>query len=167
MAHQARLAVHRARGAGDPPAKYLADTLMAKANSEDRHAPGIFPHEPHRHPRVVRRARPRRDHDSFGSFARQGSIVAHDLRYDPQFAEIIGDRVHEGIVIIDNENHLANSCAPKASNIALALSKVSSYSAAGSDAGTPPPPACTTQVPPRKLAVRMTMLVSMVPSNPI
>src|ERR1700730_8586005 len=25
MAHQARLAVHRARGAGDPPAKYLAD----------------------------------------------------------------------------------------------------------------------------------------------
>src|SRR5947207_13733522 len=39
MAHRARLAVHRARGAGDPPAKHLADTLMAEANPEDRHAP--------------------------------------------------------------------------------------------------------------------------------
>src|SRR3984893_14125959 len=143
MAHQARLAVHRARGAGDPPAKYLADALMAKANSEDRHASGILPHEPHRHPRVVRRAGPRRNHDGFESLARQGSIVAHDLRHDTQLAEIIGDRVHEGIIIVDNENHLANSCAPKASNIALALSSVSSYSAAGSDGVTIPPPACT------------------------
>src|ERR1700682_5563524 len=42
MAYQARLTVHRARAAGDPPAKHLADTLMAKANSEDRHTPGIF-----------------------------------------------------------------------------------------------------------------------------
>src|ERR1700730_13595842 len=143
MAHQARLAVHRARRSGDPPAKYLADTLMNKANSEDRQAPGIFPHDSHRHPRVVRRAGPRRNHDGFGPFARQSRIVAHDLRYDTQFAEIIGDRVHEGIVIIDNKNNLANSCARKPSNIALALSKVSSYSAAGSAAVTIPPPACT------------------------
>src|SRR6202045_271385 len=58
MAHQACLAVHRARGAGDPPAKHLADTLMAKTNSENRHAPGIFPHEPHRHSPSSRRHGP-------------------------------------------------------------------------------------------------------------
>src|SRR3984893_7423234 len=167
MAHQACLAVHRARGAGDSPANHLANTLMAKTNSENRHAPGIFPHEPHRHSRLVRRARSRRNYDGFGYLARQGGIVAHDFRYGTQFTEIIGDRVHERIVIVDDENHLANSFAPKASNIALALSSVSSYSAAGSADVTIPPPACTTQGPPRKLAVRMTMLVSMVPSNPI
>src|ERR1700730_14165909 len=128
MAHHARLAVHRARGAGASPAKHLTDTLMAKANSEDRHAPGIFPHEPHRNSRLVRRAGTGGNHDGFGPFARQGGIVAHDFRYGTQFAEIIDDRVHEGIVIVDDENHLANSFAPKASNIALALSSVSSYS---------------------------------------
>ena len=76
-----------------------------------------------------------------GSSPRQRSIVAHHLGRGAKFAEVIGDRVHEGIIIVDNENHRANSFVPKALKIVRALSSVSSYSEAGSEAVMIPPPA--------------------------
>src|SRR5208283_6029891 len=167
MAYQARLTVHRARRAGDAAAEHLPDTLMAKADPEDRHAAGILRDKPHRDSGFIWRAGAGRNDDGLGDLARQRRIVAYHFRHGTEFAEIIGDRVHEGIIIVDDENHFANSLAPKASKIARALSSVSSYSEAGSEAVVIPPPACTTQEPPRKPAVRITILVSIVPSNPI
>src|SRR5437762_7580155 len=120
----------------------------------------------HRYSRLIWRAGAGRNDYGFGYFLREFGIIAHDFRRFAQFLEIIRDRVDKGVIVVDDENHEANSLAPKAAKIALALSKVSSYSAAGSDAVTIPPPACTTQLPPRKLAVLMTIFVSIVPSKP-
>src|SRR5579875_391924 len=141
MAYFARLAVHRAQSAGHPAAENLADALMAEANSENRHAAGIVRDELHRDPRLVRRAGSGRNHDGLRFLIRQGRIIAHHLGHGAKFAQVIGHRVHKGIIVVDNEDHPANSLAPKASKIARALSSVSSNSEAGSDAVVIPPPA--------------------------
>src|ERR1700730_1467657 len=165
MAHFTYLAMHRTHGPCNTPPKYLTDTLVPQANTENWHKTRIFRTKMHLYSRLIWRTGAGRNDYGFRYFLRELGIIAHDFRRFAQFPEIICDRVDKGIIIVDDENHEANSLAPKAAKIDLALSKVSSYSAAGSDAVTIPPPACTTQLPLRKLAVLMTIFVSIVPSK--
>ena len=46
---------------------------------------------------LIRRAGAWRNDDGLGDLAWQRRIVAHHFRRGTEFAEIIGDRVHEGI----------------------------------------------------------------------
>ena len=95
---------------------------------------------------------PGRDHDLLRrhrlDLAERHLVVAAHAHVGAQLAEILHEVVGERIVVVDDENHVyrptALACASSSARItARALSRVSSYSAAGFESATMPAPACT------------------------
>ena len=75
------LAVHHALRAHDRAAERLADRLVAEAHAENRDLAGEALDQRHRDAGLVRRARPRRDHDALGrervDLVERDLVVAH------------------------------------------------------------------------------------------
>jgi hypothetical protein len=70
-------------------------------------------------------------------------VVADDLDGLAELDEIAGYVEDERVVVVDDQDH-ARPGPPNASKIRLALVRVSSYSASGSDIAVMPPPAWKT-----------------------
>src|SRR5690606_11464849 len=74
-------------------------------------------------------------------------IRADGAAFKAQLADIAGEVVNEAVEIINDEDHAVSpastacSLTPSASHMLRALARVSSYSAAGSESATMPPPA--------------------------
>src|SRR6267142_156574 len=101
-----RLAVHRDAGAHDLAAEYGADRLMAQAHAQNRRRVAELPNDAHRHARLLRPARPGRDHNAIGPgvhhvFERDG-VVPHHLHHGAQLAQVLHEVVGEGIVVVDH-----------------------------------------------------------------
>src|SRR5690606_4314041 len=138
-----------------------------------------FLHQGNGNPRLVGSAgtgreddciRPKRD----GLF--DGYLVGADRSaLDAQFADIAREVVNEAVEIVDEKDHpcsssrtasAAASPPPSARRIARALASVSSYSEAGSESATMPPPAWKVTRRPFTTMVRIAIDVSMFPSAP-
>src|SRR5215207_2840886 len=107
VANLGRLAVDGLGAAHDAPAEDLPDGLVAEAHAEHRHVTGERADHLQRHPRLVRRARPRRDDDAVGAYLlldltdRHLVVATHfDLR--PELAEVLHEVVCERVVVVYN-----------------------------------------------------------------
>ena len=166
--------MHDMAGAHHPPAEGLADALMAEADAQDRSPAGEAAHDLQRDAGALRRAGSGRDDDmarrQLLDLAEGEGVVAQHRHAAPELAHVARQVMGEGIVVVDQEH--AHDAAPvlgpfKTSIMALALVRLSSYSAAGSESATIPPPTWKVSWRPRMQMVRMTMLVSIAPSKPI
>src|SRR5262249_13785898 len=148
VADRGCLAMHLRLGARDRGAVCLADRLVAETDAEDRRRAAETAYDLERHTRLVGIARPRRDHDAFGSLcddrvAAQG-VVGAALERGPQLAEILQEVVGEGVVVVDEEDHRPVPAASLSARIMpRALEQVSSHSVFGSESATMPAPTWT------------------------
>src|SRR5262249_17271489 len=95
--------------AHDPATIDLADRLVAEADAEDRHAPGRGLDEVEADPGFIRRARPRRQHDTHRAHAKRFRggelVVALDGNLGAQLSQVMEQVVREAVVVIDQEKH--------------------------------------------------------------
>src|SRR3954471_12671807 len=96
-------------------------------------------------------------------------VIALDDRRCAQLAEVLGEIERKRIVIIEQQQHDYSPASAIASAVssARALSRVSSYSAAGLESATIPAPACTRALPLRIVIVRMAIQKSRLPAKSI
>ncbi len=142
-----------------------ANALMSEADPKDRDRGPESLDRGHRQPSLGGRTRPGR-HDDMRR--RQGrnrlqceAIAAVDDGLLPELSHVAGEVVDEGVVVVEQEDH-----ALSASEMPRALCNVSSYSRAGSDSASTPPPAWKYTFPPFTTQVRIATLVSPVPLGP-
>ena len=125
----------------------------------------------HRDARLLWAAGSGRDDDPIGlrrrHVAHGDDVVTHDAHVGTQLAKVLHEVICERVVVIDNDHsHQSPACASsRALTSALALSRVSSYSAAGFESDTIPAPACTLAFPPDMMTVRMAMQKSRFPAK--
>src|SRR4029453_3604566 len=100
-----------------------------------------------------------------------GNLVGRDLVVPPhdrrraQLAQVLREVERERIVVVDEESHRPASAIASACSIARALSRVSSYSAAGFESATIPAPAWMCARPFRIVMVRIAMQKSRLPAK--
>src|SRR5690606_38073144 len=97
-------------------------------------------------------------------------VVAHHLHLGPELAKPVRQVPGERIVVVDQEHHVFVPHRPRfaissACSTARALSRVSSYSAAGFESATMPAPACTEARPSHIVTVRIAMQKSRLPAK--
>ena len=92
-------------------------------------------------------------------------VVAPDDRRRAQLAEVLREVEGERIVVVDEKDHSPASAIASACSIARALSRVSSYSAAGFESATIPAPAWTCARPSLIVMVRIAMQKSRLPAK--
>ena len=99
--------MHELRRAHDLAAERLAEGLVAEADAEERHRRAAD--ELEADPRLVGRARPRRDHDPLGPERERlvdaHRVVADDLHVGPELAEVLVEVEGERVVVVDEEDH--------------------------------------------------------------
>src|SRR5579864_396020 len=184
------LAVHGGAAADHQSSAGRADALMPQADAEDRDASRQRFDKRRADAGLRGRARARRDDDRFrrqrAHVVHRDGVVAADVRNLAQFAQILHEVVGERVVVVDHQDHRDLSRYGPARRAALmpaaaynprraissarirtlALLTVSSYSAAGSESATIPPPAWTYATPSRSVTVRIAMHVSSAPPKP-
>ncbi|MNT40235.1 hypothetical protein D3C72_1765360 [compost metagenome] len=105
--HRRHLAVHQLLGVDDLAAKGLADALVAETDAHDRQLAGEVVDGRHRDAGFVRRARAGRQHQVLRrqrlDFFQRDFVVAEDLDFLPQLAEVLHEVVGEGIVVVDHQ----------------------------------------------------------------
>src|SRR4030095_310472 len=153
------LAVHQHRGADDLAAEGVADPLVAQADAEHRRAPPELADDVHRDAGVFGPPRARRNHDAIRlhrfDLAERDLVVAAHGRRRSQLAQVLRQGVGKRVVVVDEENrHSSVSAISMACSRARALSRVSSYSAAGFESATMPATAWMRATPPRVVLVR-------------
>ena len=92
-------------------------------------------------------------------------VVAADQRRRAELAEVLREVEGERIVVVDEQDHRPSSAMASAWSSARALSRVSSYSAAGFESATIPAPAWTRATPSRIVMVRIAMQKSRLPAK--
>ena len=94
-------------------AKCGANCLVAEANTENWNFPREALDERNTDAGFFRRAGAGRDHDAVGAelfdFIERDLVVAADLEFLSHLAEILCQVVGEGVVVIEEQNHLAAS----------------------------------------------------------
>ena len=142
---------------------------MAQTDAEHRHVRSKALDHLDRDARVFGSSGSGRDDDVIGRIVAdlvgRQLVVAADERRCAQLAEILGEIERERIVVIDQKNHSPASAMASACSSARALSRVSSYSAAGFESATIPAPACTRALPFRIVIVRIAMQKSRLPAK--
>ena len=88
MHHRTGLSVHQAVRPDDLPPEILPDTLVPETNPQQRFLPGKSTNHLKADPRLIRRARSRRNHHTVGiqrqRFVDRDRVVAEDLLFDPK-----------------------------------------------------------------------------------
>ena len=94
-------------------------------------------------------------------------VVAHDLHLGAELAEPVRQIPGERIVVVDEQQHaqMPRFAISSAWISARALSRVSSYSAAGCESATMPAPAWISAWPSRMVMVRIAMQKSRLPAK--
>src|SRR2546425_12875468 len=148
VSHETRLPVEDPRGMADLPAVRCPDPLMAEANAERRGPPDQYKKDISTHaeiPRVGRMAWPGREHDrirrKLPHLFHRDAVVAIDARVGSDFPNLLVQVVHEGIVVVDDED-LHAAASRNAARKPSSLCSVSNHSLAGSESATIPAPAC-------------------------
>ena len=104
------LAVEKFGSANDFAAEGSTDGLMTKADTEDGTFSCQFFDKLDRNTRFLRSAGAGRDNDAFWfatrDFFDRNFIVAMDFYRAAKFAEILGEVVGKGIVVVEEKNHL-------------------------------------------------------------
>ncbi len=104
-----RFSVKKFRRADDFAAERGTNGLMAEANTKDGKFAGEALDQLDRDARFLRRARTRRNHDAFrfaaDNFFDGDFVVAMHFDLATQLAEILGEVVGEGIVVVEKKNH--------------------------------------------------------------
>src|SRR4051812_13535332 len=164
------LAVHRRLRAAHDAAVDNADRLVPEADAEQRDRRAEAPDDVDRDPRVFRTPRAGRDDDLLrrhrADLVERHFVVAPHADLRAQLAQILHEVVGKRIVVVDDENHYKPACASSSARItARALSRVSSYSAAGFESATMPAPAWTYACPSSMSTVRMVMQKSRLPAK--
>src|SRR5208337_1285860 len=150
----AGLPVKQFRRAHNLPAKRRSNRLMPKAHPKNRNLPRQFLDKLHRNARLLRRARPGRNHNplrlALGNLLHVDAVVAMYFHLAAQFAQILRQVIGERIVVVQKQNHdlpfpfPATPCAASsARSSAFDLFTDSSNSPCGVESATIPPPACT------------------------
>ena len=107
----AGFAVHQFLRADDPAAEGRADSLMAQAHSENWNLAGKALDQRDADASFLRGARARGDDDALGThggnFVERDLIVAANIQFLTQLAEILGEVVGERIVVVEEQNHVA------------------------------------------------------------
>jgi hypothetical protein len=99
----------------DFAAKRFANGLVAEANAQNRRLPRHVPDERHQNSRLMRRAGARRKQNPLRlhglNLLRRYLVVAphHDLR--AQLAQVLNEVVGEGVVVVENEDHVEFQCS--------------------------------------------------------
>lgn len=114
MENRGCLAMHEVFCADDFSSKNLTDRLVAEADSKDRNGLlGVlakFADDIAADTGFVRRAGTRGDANAlwgeFADFVNAHGIIANHLHCRPKLAEVLHEIVGEGVVVIDNEEHL-------------------------------------------------------------
>src|SRR2546428_1597185 len=148
VSHETRLPVEDPRRMADLPAVRCPDPLMAEANAERRGRRAQLVEDISTHaeiPRVGRMAWPGRQDDrirrKLPHLFHRDSVVAIDARVGSDFPNLLVQVVHEGIVVVDDED-LHAVASRNAARKPSSLCSVSSHSLAGSESATIPAPAC-------------------------
>src|SRR5204863_5958688 len=129
--------------------EHRTDRLVSQAHAKNRHGLAELLNHCHRDAGILRTARSRRNDNSIRTglddVGERHRIVAHDEHVSAELAQILNEVVGKRIVVVDDAHHAYSpACASSsARNSAFALSRVSSYSAAGFESITIPAPACT------------------------
>src|SRR5438477_12763056 len=109
--------MHQVLGPYHFAAEGFADGLVAEAYSKDRSFPGHVTNEGNEDPCLTRGAWARRKKNAirlerFDLSYRQLIVAAHfDLR--SQLSEILDEVVGEGIVVVENEDHVKFQCSAR------------------------------------------------------
>src|SRR5688572_7388208 len=143
-----RLAVHRRVGTRHDAAVDHADGLMTETDAEQRRPRTESLDHVRRDAGILGTTGPGRDHDLIRGhhldLAERHLIVAAHAHLRAELAEVLHEVVGKRIVVVDDEHHYNPACASSSARItAFALSRVSSYSAAGFESATMPAPAWT------------------------
>src|SRR5580704_3021103 len=105
----AGLSVHDFRRADDLPSKRVSNSLMPEAHPQDRNLARETPDHVHANARILRRARPRRNHDALrffrGDFVERNLVVANHLQLPAQLAEKLSEVVSKRVVVVQKQNH--------------------------------------------------------------
>src|SRR5256885_3164432 len=109
MFHRARLPMHELFRADDLAAERRADGRVPQAGPEHGTLPRKMPDDFDGYSRLLRRARPRRDHDVRGreplDLLRCRLVVAADFDLLSQLAKVLDEVVGERIVVVEDEDH--------------------------------------------------------------
>src|SRR4051794_3124499 len=170
MFDRRHLAVHQLRRPDHRAAERDADALVAEAYAEHRDARAESANHFNRDSRVFGPPWTGGNHDALRlqrlHLVERDPIVPLDERRGPELTEPLREVIGERIVIVDEEQHQSPASAiASAVSTALALSRVSSYSAAGFESATMPAPAWTRARPLRMVMVRMAMQKSRLPAK--
>src|SRR5262249_58619047 len=109
MLDQRKLAVDRHWGPHNLAAEGLADRLVAKADAEDRNGPAGPGYELQTDARVIRRTRPRRQHNRLRvcrhHLTARYLVVAMDGDLRPAATEIVEQGEGEAVVVVNEDDH--------------------------------------------------------------
>src|ERR1700722_8321948 len=144
----AGFAVHQFLSANDATTEGGANGLMAEADAENGNFSGETPDERDADAGFLGRAGAGRYKDTFGAqggdFVERDLVVAAHFELLAHLAEILGEVVGEGIVVVEEQDHDFFPgwwAISRAETMARALLTVSCYSRSGTESATTPPPA--------------------------
>jgi hypothetical protein len=106
---RARFPVHQLPGPYHFSAERFAQGLMSEADSKHRNLAGEVTKQFDADPRFMRSAWPWGDHDAVGveslDLVNAQLVVAANVDFGAQFAEILHQVVGERVVVVENEDH--------------------------------------------------------------
>src|SRR6202142_883684 len=112
MGDGAGFAVHQVGGADDLASEGCSESLVAEADTQNRQLPGEMAKKVNADAGFLRRAGAGRGAEAIGvhglDFADRDLVVAADHYVGPQFAQILHQVVREGVVVVEDEDHVAS-----------------------------------------------------------
>src|SRR6185312_1391270 len=124
--HRAGLSMHEITGPDYIPSEGCAQSLMAKAHTQNRKAAAELAKQLDADARILRRAWAGRNEDTFRTqslhfFHRDLIIAAHD-NFRAQLTQILHQVVGERIVVVQNKNHCYQITSAAGLSVSEALS---------------------------------------------
>ena len=114
----AGFAVHELMGTNDLAAEGFADGLVAETDAEDGSLSGHVADERNENARLAGSARAGREQDAIGMesfhFFNGELVVAANDDVGTQFAKVLDEVVSEGVVVVEDEDHVDSSVAGNA-----------------------------------------------------
>src|SRR4051794_35773871 len=143
---------------------------MAETHAQQRRGRAKPLNERDRNARVLRTSWTRRNDDVTRlqpvDLVERNLVVPFHERRRPELPQVLSQVERKRVVVVEEKDHYRPASAiASAVSSARALSRVSSYSAAGFESATMPAPACTRARPLRMVMVRIAMQKSRLPAK--
>src|SRR5580704_8774886 len=161
--------VHNPVGPDDFASENMSNALVPQTNAENRRGGAELKNQVIADTGIKRRPRSWRDTDSvrmhLGNLIQSNLVVAFNDEVGSELAKILDQVVGKGIVIVDDQHHMAWALS-MARNKAIALLTHSWCSDSGTESATTPQPAWAKAIPSFNTMVLSAMQESRFPSNP-